>query len=238
MAERYDSVADTYGVGPDDYTVPATRSLLDLVGDVDRLRVLDLACGHGPIAREMARRGAKVVGLDVSPRLLARARTSETDEPLGIVYVHGDASDVRTLAGEQFDLVVCNFGLSDIDDLDGVCESVTRLLRSNGRFVFSILHPCFPGVADVSGSWPTDAGYYDEGWWIADGRLSGLRREVGANHRMLSSYLNALIAHDLSIEVVAEPPPQEDWATRRPGARALPVYLVVRSKPSADRLAD
>jgi SAM-dependent methyltransferase len=179
----------------------------------------------------MARRGAEVVGLDLSPRLLARAQASEADEPLGIVYVQGDASDVRTLAAEQFDVIVCNFGLSDIDDLDGAYESVSRLLRPYGHFAFSILHPCFPGVRDVSGSWPTDAVYYDEGRWTADGRLSGLRREVGANHRMLSSYLNALIAHDLSIEVVAEPPPEEDWAALRPGAQALPVYLVVRSKP-------
>lgn len=53
---------------------------------------------------------------------------------------------------------------------------------------------------------------------------------------MLSSYLNALIAHDLSIEFVAEPRSQEEWATRRPGSQALPVYLVVRSMPTANRL--
>ncbi len=131
------------------------------------------------------------------------------------------------LDGAEFDLVVSNFGLSDIDDLDGVCASVSRLLVPGGRFVFSILHPCFAGAAEVSGSWPSGSTYYDERWWRADGELSRLRREVGANHRMVSTYVNALAAQQLMIVAMVEPEPEASWTTERPEAATQPVYLVI-----------
>lgn len=230
---RYDTVAEWYSEGPDDYATNATRALLDLVGSVGALRVLDLACGHGPIAREMARRSAQVVGVDISKGLLDRAYAREAQDRLGIHYVQADVTSTTTLVGERFDVVVCNFGLSDIDDLDGVCATIARVLVPGGRFVYSILHPCFPGVARVSGSWSASGSYYDEGWWRADGELSVLRQQVGANHRMLSTYLNTLRENGLILDRIVEPPAHESWAVDRPDAGALPVYLAVRCKREA-----
>jgi len=227
---RYDRIAGAYSARPDDYSGSATTALLDLVGPVAGRRVLDLACGHGTIAREMARRGASVVGLDLSTCLLAEALERETAEPLGIGYIQADAASSDTLASETFEAVVCSFGLSDIDEVHSVIGNVARLLAPSGLFVFSILHPCFPGVTRVSGSWPPNATYYDEGWWLADGELSIIRREVGANHRMVSTHLNTLIDAGLAIDRIVEPRPEEDWAYGRPGAGALPVYLVVRTR--------
>jgi 2-polyprenyl-3-methyl-5-hydroxy-6-metoxy-1,4-benzoquinol methylase len=224
---RYDAVADSYGAGGDDYSSSVTQALLDLVGPVAGLRVLDLACGHGLIAREMARRGARVVGVDLSAGLVDRARSYELHEPLGVVYVEADVTSQLTLVHETFDVAVSSFGLSDIDDLDGLCASVARFVSVGGRFVFSILHPCFSGVDRVSGSWPTGERYYDERWWLADGELSALRREVGANHRMVSTYVNTLRDHNLVVDRMAEPEPEDAWISGRPGADALPVYLVV-----------
>ena len=235
MTARYDAVAETYAAGPDDLSNPAAAALLELTGPVGGERVLDLACGHGVVARELARRGAAVVGLDLSSGLLDRARALESESPLGVRYVHGSATDDDVLADERFDVVVSNYGLSDIDDLDGVCTTVARVLVPGGRFVFSILHPCFAGDDLASGTWPTDGTYYDEGWWRAGGALSTLRREVGANHRMLSTYVNALTSHGLAVEAMVEPPPEASWTADRPLAAAQPVYLVVRCLRSAPR---
>jgi 2-polyprenyl-3-methyl-5-hydroxy-6-metoxy-1,4-benzoquinol methylase len=64
---RYDAVADFYEVGfPDTYDDSATDGLLDVTGPVAGLDVLDLACGHGRISRELARRGGRVLGIDIS----------------------------------------------------------------------------------------------------------------------------------------------------------------------------
>ena len=178
---RYDAVADFYVSGFDSVGDPASVALVELVGPVAGLRVLDVACGHGRITRELARRGADVTGIDLSGVLIAKARQTEQNEPLGIRYIHADVAARVSLGDDPFDLVVCNFGLSDIDDLDGAITAVSYALRPGGHFVFSILHPCFAGGKDISGSWPATGSYYDEGHWTAQDAQSALRRQVGAD---------------------------------------------------------
>jgi len=234
---RYDAVADFYEqFAPDLYDDPPMVALLRLVGNVAGLRLLDLACGHGRLAREIARRGGRVVGVDIAAALLAKARDREATSPLQIAYVHTDAASPEALAGEVFDGVVCSFGLSDIDDLDGALATVARVLRPGGFFAFSLLHPCFPGweAKQASASWQPGRGYYHEGWWRADGPAHGLRPKVGANHRMLSTYLNTLMRHGLVVEEVAEPMPEPEWIESAPSSGPVPIYLAVRCRRQAE----
>jgi SAM-dependent methyltransferase len=235
MGARYDAIADFYedfACGPLTEADVVTMALLRLLGDVAGRRLLDLACGHGRVSRELARRGAAVVGLDLSAALLGKARAIEDAALQGIIYVHGDAAAPAILADERFDGVVCHFGLSDIDDLEGVLATVARVLPSGGTFTFSILHPCFPGWgAHRNSSWPPSGGYRQEGWWrMMDAPAHFLRAKVGANHRMLSTYLNALVRHRLALEETAEPPQPPEWASEAPGAAPVPVYLVARCR--------
>jgi SAM-dependent methyltransferase len=106
--------------------------------------------------------------------------------------------DSDAVPGAAFDRIVCCFGLSDIDDLDGAMATVARSLRPDGRFVFPILHPCFPSAGDISGSWPPDGSSFHEGRWNAVGSRSTPRQQVGGNHRMLSTYIAALSGHGLN----------------------------------------
>ncbi|GAA0481666.1 hypothetical protein Ade02nite_57170 [Paractinoplanes deccanensis] len=220
---RYDAVADFYDAGFSDPDDPVLRSLLELAGPVSGLRVLDLACGHGRVSRELAARGAEVTGVDVSAALLAKARELG---PPAVHYVLADAARMDVLPAGAFDTVVCNFGLSDIDDLDGALAEVGRLLRAGGSFVFSILHPCFAGTAEVAGSWPFGSAYADERFWITDNERATLRRQVGANHRRLATYVNTLSRHGLGVTAMAEPPAPAQWGDS-PAAR-MPVFLVAR----------
>jgi SAM-dependent methyltransferase len=227
---RYDDIAEFYeqrsGKTVSD---PATAALLDLAGDVGGLRLLEVACGPGRVARELARRGATLTGLDISMELLAQARAYEAAEPLGISYLHADVTAPGVLAGQVFDGVVCNYGLSDIDDLDGLLANVARWLRPGGAFVFSLLHPCFPGWgSDAPSSWPPGQGYYQEGWWLASN--TGYRGQVGSSHRMISTYLNSLTGHGLVLDRAVEPPPGASMQQRRPpGAAPVPFYLAARA---------
>ena len=230
---RYDDVVDFYVDGFDNLEDPVSRALLSLLGPVEGQRVLDVACGHGRLTRELARIGARrpTIGVDSSAALLSRAGQAEQDRPLGIRYLHADVTAQDWLGENEagFDAVTCHYGLSDIDDLDGALRGVRAALRPGGRFVFSILHPCFPGGQDVSGSWPAAGSYYDEGFWAADSALSTLRRQVGANHRLLSTYVNALQRHDLLLDEVAEPRPDDSWVVRvGPAVARHPVQFVAR----------
>lgn len=229
VVARYDRVADFYEAGwsgpLDD---PASTALLDLTGVVTGRRVLDIACGHGRLSRALASEGAAVTGVDIAGQLIGRAVAADQEDPLGIRYVKADVSSPNWWDGTMFDIAVCSFGLSDIDDLDGCLAVVANALESGGRFVFSILHPCFPGDQDASGSWPSDGGYHDQRWWAADGTGSTLRRQVGANHRTVSTYFNALGRHGFTLDVMAEPQPPAEWVRQQRPAARFPVFLVAR----------
>lgn len=224
---RYDAVADFYASGFDSLDDPACLALLDLLGPVAGQRVLDVACGHGRVTRELARRGAEVVGVDISASLLGRAIQAEQRDRLGIRYVHADVTAPEVLCAAEFDAASCSFGLSDIDDLDAAVRAISAALRPHGCFAFSILHPCFPGGRDISASWPTTGSYYDEGHWTAHGARSTLRRQVGASHRMLSTYANTLRRHGLWLDQIAEPLPLPDWDPAHDADRQ-PVFFIAR----------
>ena len=89
---RYDSVADFYATAFNAVDDPAAAALLDLTGAPAGLRILDLACGHGRITRELARRGADVTGADISGALIGKALEAERADPLGVRYVHATSA--------------------------------------------------------------------------------------------------------------------------------------------------
>jgi 2-polyprenyl-3-methyl-5-hydroxy-6-metoxy-1,4-benzoquinol methylase len=155
----------------------------------------------------MAAQGAQVTAVDLSARLLVHARRLEHDVPVGIDYVQGDVTTTHWWDGRTFDGVVCEMALMDIDDLDGVLATATAVLSDGGWFAFSIVHPCHPGgpgTASGLPSWPPDGGYDREGWWTNEGDI-GIRARVGANHRKLSTYLNAILRAGLVFEEFREP---------------------------------
>src|SRR5262249_23203468 len=92
---QYDAIAGWYddfvrGAGAWFHDL-AIGGLLDLAGEFAGLEVCDLACGEGVLARALARRGAAVIGIDISRPLLDLARRKETEEPLGVSYQLDDA---------------------------------------------------------------------------------------------------------------------------------------------------
>ena len=70
---------------PDSYADAVSVALFAAVGELAGLAVLDVACGHGRITRELARRRARqVTGLDISAQLIQKATTAELSAPRGI----------------------------------------------------------------------------------------------------------------------------------------------------------
>ena len=126
---------------------PATERLLDpRPGE----RILDVACGNGLTSRRLAKARARVIAFDFSDEMIALARTrSQSHE---IDYRVLDATDYPALIalGERtFDAAICNMALMDIADIGPLMNALAKLLRRGGRFVFSVLHPCFNNPASI-----------------------------------------------------------------------------------------
>jgi ubiquinone/menaquinone biosynthesis C-methylase UbiE len=118
-------------------------ALLEACGDVAGLTALDLGCGQGYFSRLLAEARATVTGVDLSDRLIARARELEHAAPLGITYHVLDATRLDThFPHAHFDLVTGCMSLQDMADPAAVFAGTRRVLRGRGRTVFSIPHPC------------------------------------------------------------------------------------------------
>jgi 2-polyprenyl-3-methyl-5-hydroxy-6-metoxy-1,4-benzoquinol methylase len=122
---------------------PATERLLEArPGQC----VLDLACGNGLFSRRLAALGCRVLACDFSPVFLERARARTTERADRIEYRLTDLSDrqqVLALGAGRFDAAVCGMALMDMATITPLVEGLRVLLKPGGRFVFSVLHPCF-----------------------------------------------------------------------------------------------
>ena len=128
---------------------PAQERLLDLRRDE---LVLDIACGNGQFARRMAELGARVLASDLSERMVENARARTTTHTDRIQYDVIDATDrerLMALGERRFDAAVCTMALFDMAEIGPLISSLSRLLKIGGRFVFSLLHPCFNSVPDL-----------------------------------------------------------------------------------------
>ena len=111
------------------------ESEVAVLGDVSGLDVLDLGCGVAYFSAWLARRGARVVGLDVTPAQLATARRMQAESGLAFPLVEASAESVP-LADASFDLVLSEYGASIWCDPAAWIPEAARLLRPGGRLVF------------------------------------------------------------------------------------------------------
>lgn len=118
---------------------------LRLLGEVAGLDVLELGCGGAQWSIALARRGARVTGLDASPAQLAHARrlVDGAGVPVRLVEASAHATGLPDAA---FDLVFADHGAPSFTDPNLLVPEVARLLRPGGRFVFNAstpwLHAC------------------------------------------------------------------------------------------------
>jgi SAM-dependent methyltransferase len=212
----------------------AFRSLLP---DLRDKRLLDLGCGFGwhcRYAREQ--RARSVVGVDLSERMLARARKS-TDDPR-IEYRRSAIEDIDFPAG-MFDVVISSLALHYVEGFDLVCEKVHRCLKAGGRFVLSVEHPIVTARAAQDWHYGPDGERLH--WPVDDYQQEGLRhaRWLGADvvkyHRTAATYVNTLIDAGFLVTRLLEPEPPAEMVVERPDwkdERRRPLFLVIAAVKS------
>ncbi|MGE3916851.1 MAG: methyltransferase domain-containing protein [Hyphomicrobiaceae bacterium] len=114
------------------------RLMLELIGDVAGKRVLEVGCGDGALAVELARRGARVTGIDGSPRMIEAARDSAAAAGVAIELTTGPA-EALPLADGSFDLIVAQTILCFVADGSPAFAEIGRVLAPGGRLVIGEL---------------------------------------------------------------------------------------------------
>ncbi len=199
--------------------------LLGMAGEVSGKRILDAGCGQGYLARMLARRGARVIGIEPANTLFSYCMEREQDEPLGIQYIQADLSTFNE-ALEAFDIVVANMVLMDIPDWRPAFANCMRLVRDGGAFIFSLTHPCFeePAGAYAAKGYVAVREYFTE---------YPIERQFGYSfHRPLSAYLRAVIDEGGIIQQVVEPQLDPALVTALPEAVRdvhVPSFVIIHA---------
>jgi 2-polyprenyl-3-methyl-5-hydroxy-6-metoxy-1,4-benzoquinol methylase len=242
VREQWDLAADAYARGQaagfDHYRYeffgPAHAAQC---GEVQGLSLLDVGCGSGYFAREMAARGAQVTGVDISPRMIALADEHETTSPLGITYRVVDVANLSSAFEPQsFDMATSCLALQDMPQPGKVFSGVHRILRHGGRFVASIEHPC---TNPPFRAWERDARGLKR-WLCIDRYFERGQREyiwsrwpgaftTTANHAPLEDWFAWIVEAGFQLRALREPRPDESAVRARPAladATRVPYFLI------------
>ncbi len=246
-ATTWDRLADWYDAKQGDDGDLWHRTLIDptflrVVGEVRGQRLLDLGCGNGYLSRRFARAGADVVGVDASAPVIARAKAREAKNPLGIRYLASDATQRIPLESETFDIVASNMVLMDMEDAEGAIREAARVLRSGGRFVASLSHPCFD--QGPSSTWIMERFFRTTRVWRKIGRYRhpfadempwGIEDRTVTTigyHRPLSWYARVLREAGFLIRSLEEPEPTKEFiegSPQGPFVVEIPLHLVIEA---------
>ena len=110
------------------------QQVLALLPEVRGLTVLDAGCGSGRYLQVLSERGARTIGMDLSPAMLERAKQSNARLA---------RADLRALPFDamSIDLVVCGLALGDFGEIELALTEIARVLCPGGQVIYSVVHP-------------------------------------------------------------------------------------------------
>ena len=226
-----------------------TPAFFELLPDVAGLSGVDIGCGEGHNTRLLARRGARVTGIDIAENFIRHAGQAEADEPLGIDYRVASAVDLP-FGDLSFDFATGFMSFMDVPETDRVLAEAFRVLKPGGFLQFSICHPCFDtphrkNLRDENGTtYAIEVGDYfrnlegDVSEWLfgsapAEAK-AGLRKfRTPRFTRTIGQWLNMLIDAGLRLERLSEPRPDDETVRACPDlqdAQVVSYFLHVRAR--------
>lgn len=115
--------------------------VLSNLGVIKSKKMLDLGSSSGVFTRILWKKGAHPFGIDSSKRLLKIAEEKNPNRK--ITYLYADLNKKISFPSEYFDSVTALHILMDVENYQNVIRESFRLLKSGGKFIITIPHPCF-----------------------------------------------------------------------------------------------
>ncbi len=225
--------------GPDTYhSKVLLPNLIRLIEPKAEMHILDLACGQGFFAEHLSNK-AQVIGVDISPELIAKAKTRVPKA----TFVVSPADELDFIKDQTIDHVLISLAIQNIARADSVFSEVARVLKTGGMFTMVLNHPAFR--IPKRSSWQYDTDRHIQ-YRRIDAYLSESQEEIAMHpgvanspttisfHRPLQWYVKHLTKQGLLIDRV------EEWTSHRTsvGTRAkaentarkeFPLFLTLRA---------
>lgn len=193
-------------------------NILRLVDTKKGETILDLACGPGFFAREFAKGGASVVGIDISKELIAFAKK----EVRSVAFYVASADRIPMVADKSMDAIMIILALQNIENMAGVFAECHRVLKPSGRLLIVLNHPAFR--VPKASEWGWDEARMAQ-YRRVDAYLSESRAKIEMHpgddpsiytwsfHRPLQVYMKALMKNGFCISRM------EEWISNRQGPK-------------------
>ena len=119
---------------------PARLDYIEARAGLAGRQVLDVGCGGGLLAEGMARRGARVLGIDLAPEALAVARLHALETGVAVEYRQVAVETLAESAAAGFDVVTCLEMLEHVPDPSAIVAALARLVRPGGHVIVSTIN--------------------------------------------------------------------------------------------------
>lgn len=223
------------------YEKPAIRAELP---DMHGLEVISIGCGSGVDTKWLADNGAKrVVGIDISSGLLNIAKHNYPK-----LEFHEMDMEHLDFPNESFDLAYSSLAIHYVDDWTPALKEARRILRPNGKYIFSCGHPIdsaveyevkdgikFAVVGRKVNQETKERTVYGD-YLAAEGngvkRVTGILAdaEITVFHRTFAKMIEEILASGFSIEKLVEPQPTEGMRTVNPAVyeqlTRIPTFMI------------
>jgi len=205
-------------------------ALLDAIGDVRGLRVLDLGCGDAAIGRRLLDAGCRAyLGIDASARMIDAARDALVGTP---GEARREPIERFAAAVGSLDLVISRLALHYVEDLDAVLAACRDCLAPGGRLVFTVVHPVVTSHDARGSSDEPRASWVVDDYFAAGPReLDWLGGRVVWQHRTIEQYVLGMQRAGFRLTALSECAPRverfagdESELARR---RRVPLFLLL-----------
>ncbi|MCS6885468.1 MAG: class I SAM-dependent methyltransferase [Acidobacteriota bacterium] len=209
-------------------------------------KVLDLGCGCGHYAICLTKAGAKVTALDISPAMLAIARSEAAKDGLEIDFREFDIRKKLPFDDATFDLVLSTTVLHYIEQLLPLFTEIARVMIKGGRLLLSVLHPISTSLFPVleqdflqNDSW--NMKYFDSRcrhlfapWSQQVPGNACAPPPIKCYHHTLEDYFSAIFAAGFQPVEVREPRPQPVLESMNPArfvySSSQPLFLIIAAE--------
>lgn len=217
---------EKFGDGDFERTQMINPTIFQLLGAVTKKKLLDAGCGNGYLSRMLAMKGAEVIGVEPGETMYRFAVSTEEKDHLGITYFKEDLSQF-TRFKEEFDIVVANMVFMDIPKYQSAIRNCINSLKTGGLFIYSILHPCFPGFEN---DWQRLKHVEVKDYFTE----SSVQARYGhVFFRPLQNYINLTNDYGCVTERIVEPQLNKRFAEENPTLNRsyyVPQFIVIKAR--------